>query len=149
MTDKKEPRYFVDQRGGCIAVRDREHKDHDPDYNGLHPDTGGVVKYWSGFQREENKSKGYPHWDVKSSDVEDAITLCQELNIADSEPKAGDTIPNTNKVVSDIVRELVESVNRYYITENIVMEDMFKREAESIVRKYYIPDPEELTDNLP
>jgi hypothetical protein len=40
----EEPRYFVDERIGCIAVRDRAKTD--PEYPGLHPDTEGVVKFW-------------------------------------------------------------------------------------------------------
>jgi len=39
-------RYFVDDRSGCIAVRDRTLTD--PDYPGLHEDTTGVVRYWHG-----------------------------------------------------------------------------------------------------
>ncbi len=38
-----EPRYFVDERAGCIAIRD--HWNTDPGYQGLHPDTEGVVVF--------------------------------------------------------------------------------------------------------
>ncbi len=36
-----EQRYFVDERGGCIVVRDRTQTD--PDYNGRDADTPGVM----------------------------------------------------------------------------------------------------------
>lgn len=36
-------RFFIDERAGIIAVRDREHPDFDPDRQGLHPDFGDVV----------------------------------------------------------------------------------------------------------
>ena len=39
------PRYFVDIRGGCGAVRDKWHKSYDEDYPGLHSDTPDVVEY--------------------------------------------------------------------------------------------------------
>ncbi len=42
-------RYFIDERVGCIAVRDRN--DTDPDYQGLHPDTDGVIQFWGAEQR--------------------------------------------------------------------------------------------------
>lgn len=41
-----ENRYFIDERTGCIAVRDRQATD--PDYPGLHSDTAGVVWYEHG-----------------------------------------------------------------------------------------------------
>lgn len=44
--DANMGRFFVDERVGCIAVRDRENTDMD--YPGLHADTEGVVKYWHG-----------------------------------------------------------------------------------------------------
>lgn len=42
-----EKRYYIDERSGCIAVRDRT---KDGDSPGLHPDTRGVVQFWMGFQ---------------------------------------------------------------------------------------------------
>ena len=75
-------RYFVDERGGCIAVRDRDKTD--PDYNGLHPDTAGVVRYWDG-QRVEDKCPTCGHdrsfgWSILDGDREAARALCRELN---------------------------------------------------------------------
>jgi hypothetical protein len=40
-------RYFVDERNGCIAVRDRTKTN--PEYHGLHADTEGVVRFWNGY----------------------------------------------------------------------------------------------------
>ena len=47
-------RFFIDIRGGCIAVRDRTLTD--PEYPGLHADTPGVVWYEHG----ENRMKTCP-----------------------------------------------------------------------------------------
>ncbi|GAF72503.1 unnamed protein product, partial [marine sediment metagenome] len=52
---KGESRFFLDLRGGCGAVRDSKHPNHDPDYQGLHEDTRDVVEYRHGFQ---NHKKG-------------------------------------------------------------------------------------------
>ncbi|CAL9957515.1 hypothetical protein VPHK46_0029 [Vibrio phage K46] len=38
-------RYILDERVGCAAVIDTHHPDYDPEYPGLHSDTGGVVLY--------------------------------------------------------------------------------------------------------
>jgi hypothetical protein len=57
------PRYFLDIRGGCAAVRDRWHEDYDEDYPGLHSDTPDVVKYIHGFV----DSSG---WNMKQSDID-------------------------------------------------------------------------------
>jgi len=40
-------RYFVDQRVGCIAIRDSFKTD--PDYQGLHSDSIGVIHYRHGY----------------------------------------------------------------------------------------------------
>ena len=76
-------RYFVDIRGGCVAVRDRINTDSD--YNGLHNDTDGVVKFWDGTL---TKIK-CPHcnqtmrteWTVSDEDIKQAEDLCHKLNI--------------------------------------------------------------------
>lgn len=78
----KQDRYFVDERSGCIAVRDRENTD--PEYNGLHEDTQGVVKYWHG-RRVHRKCPECGNsvsggWEVSSHDKTQAILLCAELN---------------------------------------------------------------------
>lgn len=59
-------RYFVDQRCGCVAVRD--HHNTEQDYPGLHPDTRGVMKYWHSGSAES---------------VEEAEAYCIQLNAAE------------------------------------------------------------------
>ena len=75
-------RYFVDERTGCIAVRDRDATD--PDYNGLHSDTVGVVKYWDGEPRNDvcptcghEIGRGYV---VLDNARREAYALCDSLN---------------------------------------------------------------------
>ena len=75
-------RYFIDERGGCIAVRDRENTDEH--YPGLHRDTQGVVQYWPG-QKIERKCSRCGHvefvaWDVPEADMSAAAELCDRLN---------------------------------------------------------------------
>lgn len=50
---RKENRFFIDERGGCIAVRDRLHPLHDPTYPGLHNDTADVIFYAHGSHNNE------------------------------------------------------------------------------------------------
>ena len=83
-----EPRYFVDERCGCLAVRDRELTD--PEYQGLHHNTTGVVRYWHGKIVEIRCDKcGHIvptiSWEVAASDVEAAQILCDELNNPESD----------------------------------------------------------------
>ena len=42
MSDNQD-RYFVDDRCGCVAIRDRSRTD--PEYQGLHECTDGVVEF--------------------------------------------------------------------------------------------------------
>lgn len=46
-------RFFIDERVGCIAVRDREHPDYDPKYPGLHNDTADVIFYAHGSKNDQ------------------------------------------------------------------------------------------------
>ena len=75
-------RYFIDERTGYIAVRDRNHTDQD--YNGLHSNTAGVVKYWDGepvgyvcSTCGHSTNRGYM---IPNSVILAANTLCEELN---------------------------------------------------------------------
>jgi hypothetical protein len=77
-----EQRYFIDERSGCVAVRDRTLTD--PDYNGLHNDTEGVVFYRHGRQVRstcptccQSVSKG---WEVAPEDLAAAHAECERLN---------------------------------------------------------------------
>lgn len=71
MSTETHSRFFVDERGGIIAVRDRTLTD--PEYQGLHPNTLGVV--WS---RMGDNSTG--EWLLKADDVAYANEICGLLN---------------------------------------------------------------------
>lgn len=77
-------RYFVDERGGCIAVRDREKTDQE--YSGLHPDTPGVIQYWSGIPFADTcptcGQRRNAGWEISDADRQSAVALCAELNKA-------------------------------------------------------------------
>ena len=76
-------RYFIDERGGCIAVRDRENTD--PEYPGLHSDTEGVVQYWDGHKTEKKCSEcghvQFAGWEVSEEAKTAAMELCDRLNL--------------------------------------------------------------------
>jgi len=46
-------RFFIDERAGCIAVRDKKHPSYNPDYQGLHNDTADVIFYAHGNRNED------------------------------------------------------------------------------------------------
>lgn len=69
------PRYFIDKRAGCAAVRDREHPKYDKDYQGLHQDTPDVVVYAHGFQNHEKKC-----WDMRPEHMNYLELECERLN---------------------------------------------------------------------
>jgi len=77
-----QERYFVDQRNGSVAVRDRVHTD--PEYQGLHGDTRGVVWYKHGELVNEKCPTCGHHlrttWHVRETDVEKALEVCRRLN---------------------------------------------------------------------
>lgn len=64
-------RFFVDERVGCIAVRDKFRTD--PEYRGLHRDTEGVVAYRFGYQKNNQ-------WEIFESDRLDMVFLAEQLN---------------------------------------------------------------------
>lgn len=67
------PRYFVDIRSGCGAVRDRWHKSYDKDYPGLHHDTPDIIDYRHGYQ-------GNGVWNMSDVDIKYLNYLCVCLN---------------------------------------------------------------------
>ncbi len=67
------PRFFLDKRAGCAAVRDRQHIKHDPTYPGLHKDTVDVVEYRHGYTANNQ-------WNMNETDIEDLNSLCEDLN---------------------------------------------------------------------
>ena len=68
-----DKRYFVDERSGIVAVRDRYFTDRE--YNGLHSDTNGVVKSWGGVYNSK-----FGHWSVPRASVQEAVKMCASLN---------------------------------------------------------------------
>jgi len=68
-----KPRFFVDERAGCIAVRDRLHPRYDPSYQGLHSDTVDVIFYAHG----SNVDSG---WEIDERDKLKANSVCDHLN---------------------------------------------------------------------
>lgn len=78
-----EPRFFVDDRAGCVAVRDRTLTD--PEYQGLHEDTEGVVKFWmKDLQKHRCTSCGHTQsrW-IDRNEVNEARELAKLLNKED------------------------------------------------------------------
>lgn len=76
-----EPRYFVDARAGCIAVRDSTLTD--PEYPGLHEDAPGVVWYRHGTtERRTCPTCGHVTgaWTVAKEHIAEASAECDRLN---------------------------------------------------------------------
>ncbi len=67
------PRYFLDLRSGCAAVRDKWHSSYDEDYPGLHSDTSDVVEYRHGFKLDGG-------WEMREEDIVYLENLCNTLN---------------------------------------------------------------------
>jgi len=92
---KRRNRYFVDERGGCIAVRDREKTD--PEYPGLHPDTTGVIRYWDGAPNSDTcptcGQRRLAGWEIADADRQAAVALCAELNQANAGSDASASSP--------------------------------------------------------
>ena len=85
MTHPEKLRYFVDERIGCIAVRDAQQTN--PDDRGLHSDTEGVVDYWEGHTINTTcptcgQTRHGDHV-IRDEDRVAAHRLCEEMN-ADS-----------------------------------------------------------------
>ena len=75
-------RFFVDERSGCVAVRDR--KKTDPEYQGLHTYTAGVVRYWAGTEVMETcptcRHTRFVSWTISEEALKAAQDLCKRLN---------------------------------------------------------------------
>ena len=78
-----EKRFFIDQRCGCIAIRDRQNTD--PEYPGLHEDTQGVVWFRRGVQKDLppcptcHRGQGKV-WEVPEEIIKEAEKECERLN---------------------------------------------------------------------
>ena len=71
-------RYFVDERVGCVAVRDRQHTNFHDHIQSLNADTKGVVKYWLGYIIDKKLG-----WTIRPEDLAEALALCDKLNAGD------------------------------------------------------------------
>jgi len=82
-----EARYFVDERSGSIAVRDRNCTDLDE--QGLHPEAAGVVRFWLGIYNPGKcphcNQKIHDGWLVSADVRRNANRLCDRLNVWTSE----------------------------------------------------------------
>ena len=67
-------RFYIDERGGCIAVRD---KTKDCDSQGLHEDMDGVIAMWMGFKALDDN--GMTCWETHDWQKEKAKDLCNLL----------------------------------------------------------------------
>ena len=113
-------RYFVDERCGCIAVRDREKTD--PGYPGLNYNTTGVVKYWGGTQRAETcpacGQRRPAGWEVPDAVRQAAVTLCAELNQAKRDAGRGDD-PSFLPCIEDTVEYILRGPGRKTVNRRI------------------------------
>lgn len=77
-----EEKYFIDERVGCMAIRDREYTN--PTYPGLHPDTKGVVRYYQGVKINITCPQCGHHlldkWVIPTEVREEAVAYCKRLN---------------------------------------------------------------------
>lgn len=76
----EQPRYFLDERAGCAAVRDRQHPSYNPTYQGLHFDTPDVVAYRHGQQNLDG-------WQMFRKDILELRNICEKLNSQPQEPE--------------------------------------------------------------
>lgn len=80
-------RYYIDERCGCIAVRDRVTTPSPDQYPGLHSETPGVVKFWMG----ENMLHG---WQVTDAMKSEAMELCRKMNESPTPEKLSAAAPD-------------------------------------------------------
>lgn len=86
-------RYYVDERVGCIAVKDSTLID--PEDSCLEPDSSGVIKFWMGVRKQAPSCptcghQGDMYWTVKDTDKQDALNLCKQLNLDDVSQQIGE-----------------------------------------------------------
>ena len=75
--DSAMPRFFVDERAGCIAIRDRENPEFDKDHQGLDADLPDVVAFEMGKQVKFDKFIG---WDLEPKIIKAFKNRCDILN---------------------------------------------------------------------
>ena len=78
-----KPRYYVDKRVGCVAVRDSTLVN--PDEPGLWSDSSGVIEHWHGRKAVEDRCptcgnlRSRTFTNTEEEHVK-AAKLCRELN---------------------------------------------------------------------
>jgi len=68
------PRFFVDIRVGCAAVRDSQHPKYSKNYPGLNQDLEDIVAWKQGVRDILDE------WSVKEEDIDYLTNLCDSLN---------------------------------------------------------------------
>lgn len=71
------PRFFVDERNGCIAIRDRQHSDFNIEHQGLDADLPDVVDFKIG---EQIKFSNFITWDLDPEIIKEFKNKCKILN---------------------------------------------------------------------
>jgi hypothetical protein len=71
------PRFFIDERAGCIAIRDREHPKFDKDHKGLEAYLPDVVAFEMGKQVKLGK---FISWDLEPKIIKAFKNRCDILN---------------------------------------------------------------------
>lgn len=72
------PRFIVDERSGCIAIRDT----HNPEFNnseGLNQDMPDVVDFEMGTKINTGR---FISWDLDPEIIKQFINKCNQLNVA-------------------------------------------------------------------
>lgn len=67
------PRFFVDERVGCIAIRDTQHPEFDVEHQGLDSELPDVVKFEMGTLVDNE-------WVVSEEIIEHFKSECASLN---------------------------------------------------------------------
>lgn len=101
-----EERFFVDQRVGNIAVRDREHPQYNSSYPGLHQDTPDVIFYAHGSWSKSG-------WSLSDFSVQKAHSICERLNASLQSSKDKERIAELEKAQKESVDLLSRSIQTF------------------------------------
>lgn len=71
-------RFFVDERCGCVAVRDRLHPSYDKDYKGLSSLMEDVISYFHGVSVADEH--GCLNWEIEPRLIQKCHDICTHLN---------------------------------------------------------------------
>ena len=74
-------RFFIDERCGCIAVRDKSHPEYDSEYPGLSQHVPDVIFFASGTYVNNS-------WEISDRTRDKALQVLEHLNkLIESHPK--------------------------------------------------------------